>query len=45
MNKKEVLELRKKQTKDKASFSRVCGCYVDSGKTRSLQWGIPFIIR
>ena len=43
MNKKEVLELRKKQTKDKASFSRVCGCYVDSGKNKILTMGNTFL--
>lgn len=43
MNKKEVLELRRKQTKDKASFSRVCGCYVDSGKNKILTMGNTFL--
>lgn len=32
MDKKAVLELKKRFRKDDATFSRVCGCYVDSNK-------------
>ena len=30
MNKKEVLELKKRFKKDQATFTRLVGCYVDS---------------
>lgn len=30
MNKKEVLELKRRMKKDSCTFTRICGCYVDS---------------
>lgn len=32
MKRKDILELRKRLTKDKCSFTRVCGCFVNSEK-------------
>lgn len=34
MNKKEVLELKKRIKKDDASFTEIAGCYVDANKTK-----------
>lgn len=36
MNKKEVAEIKKKFTKTKCSFTRLCGCYVDAEKQKRL---------
>lgn len=34
MNKKEVLELKKRMKKDSCTFTRMCGCYVDGERNR-----------
>ena len=34
MNKKEVLELKKRMKKDSCTFTRMCGCYVDAKQNR-----------
>ena len=34
MNKKEVAEIKKRFTKTKCSFTRLCGCYVDAEKQK-----------
>ena len=36
MNKKEVAEIKKRITKTKCSFTRLCGCYVDAEKQKRL---------
>ena len=36
MNKKEVAEIKKRLTKTKCSFTRLCGCYVDAEKQKRL---------
>lgn len=36
MNKKEVAEIKKRFTKTKRSFTRLCGCYVDAEKQKRL---------
>lgn len=36
MNKKEVAEIKKRFTKTKCSFTRLCGCYVDAEKQKRL---------
>lgn len=36
MNKKEVTEIKKRFTKTKCSFTRLCGCYVDAEKQKRL---------
>lgn len=42
MNKKEVLELKKRFTKNGCSFTKLCGCYVDSEKNIVLRLSEPF---
>lgn len=34
MNKKEVLEIKKRFTKNACTFTRMCGCYIDGEKNR-----------
>ena len=34
MNKKEVLELKKRFNKDQATFTRLVGCYVDCNREK-----------
>lgn len=36
MNKKEVAEIKKRFTKTKCNFTRLCGCYVDAEKQKRL---------
>ena len=36
MNKKEISEIKKRFTKTKCSFTRLCGCYVDAEKQKRL---------
>lgn len=36
MNKKEISEIKKRFTKTKCSFTRLCGCYVDADKQKRL---------
>lgn len=43
MQKTEVNELKKRFTKEKASFSRLCGCYVDSAKNKIQMFNNSFI--
>lgn len=43
MNQKEVMELKKRFTKDGCSFPRVCGVYVDSNKNKQAAMNMPFL--
>ena len=43
MNKKEVLELKKRLKKDAATFTRVCGCYVDANHEKVCKFGNTFL--
>ena len=43
MNKKEVLELKKRFTKNGCSFTKLCGCYVDSEKNIVLRLSETFL--
>ena len=43
MNKKEVLELKKRFKKDAATFTRVCGCYVDANHEKVCKFGNTFL--
>ena len=36
MNKKEIAEIKKRFTKTKCSFTRLCGCYVDADKQKRM---------
>ena len=39
MNKKEVLELKRRFKKEAATFTRVCGCYVDGNHNKVCKFG------
>lgn len=43
MNKKEVLELKRRFKKDAATFTRVCGCYVDGSHNKVCKFGNTFL--
>jgi hypothetical protein len=43
MNKKEVLELKRRFKKDAATFTRLCGCYVDGNHNKLCKWGSTFL--
>lgn len=36
MNKKKIAEIKKRFTKTKCSFTRLCGCYVDADKQKRM---------
>ena len=43
MNKKEVLELKTRFKKEAATFTRVCGCYVDGNHNKVCKFGNTFL--
>lgn len=43
MNKKEILELKRRFKKDEASFSRLVGCYVDGNHNKICKFGSTFL--
>ena len=43
MNKKEVLELKKRFKKDQATFTRLVGCYVDCNREKICKFGSKFL--
>ena len=43
MNKKEVLELKKRFRKDQATFTRLVGCYVDCNREKICKFGGKFL--
>ena len=43
MNKKEVLELKRRFKKEDASFTRLCGCYVDGNRNKICKFGSKFL--
>lgn len=43
MNKKEVLELKRRFKKEAATFTRVCGCYVDENHNKVCKFGNTFL--
>lgn len=43
MNKKEVLELKKRFKKDQATFTRLVGCYVDCNREKICKFGGKFL--
>lgn len=43
MNKKEVLELKRRFKKEVATFTRVCGCYVDGNHNKVCKFGNTFL--
>ena len=43
MNKKEVLEVKRRFKKEAATFTRVCGCYVDGNHNKVCKFGNTFL--
>ncbi len=43
MKKKDVLELKRRLTKNDCTFSRICGCYVDVDKNIVTTFGETFL--
>lgn len=43
LNKKEVLELKRRMKKDSCTFTRICGCYVDSKRNRVTNFSKTFL--
>lgn len=43
MNKKEILELKRRLKKDEASFTRLVGCYVNGNKEKVYTFGTQFL--
>ena len=43
MNKKEVLELKRRLKKDQATFTRLVGCYVDCNHEKICKFGSKFL--
>ena len=43
MNKKEVLELKRRFKKEAATFTRVCGCYVEGNHNKVCKFGNTFL--
>ena len=43
MTKKDVLELKKRLKKDKCTFTKMCGCYVNSSKEKVLTFSETFL--
>lgn len=43
MNKKEVLELKRRFKKDEATFTRLVGCYVDGNRNKICKFGGKFL--
>lgn len=43
MNKKEILELKRRLKKDACTFTRMCGCYVDADHNKVTTFGETFL--
>lgn len=43
MNKKEVLEIKRRFKKEDCTFTRMCGCYVDAEKNKVVNFGQTFL--
>ena len=43
MNKKEVLELKRRFKKESVTFTHLCGCYVDGNHNKICKWGGKFL--
>jgi hypothetical protein len=43
MNKKEVLELKRRFKKESVTFTRLCGCYVDGNRNKICKWSSNFL--
>lgn len=43
MNKKDILELKRRLKKDACTFTRLCGCYVDADRNKVTSFGHTFL--
>lgn len=43
MNKKDVLEIKRRLKKEECTFTRMCGCYVDGERNRIVELGETFL--
>lgn len=43
MNKKEVMEIKRRLKKESCTFTRLCGCYVDAEKNKVVNFGQTFL--
>lgn len=43
MNKKNILELKRRLKKDSCTFTRLCGCYVDADRNKVTSFGETFL--
>jgi hypothetical protein len=43
MNKKEILELKRRFKKESATFTQLCGCYVDGNRNKLCKWSGKFL--
>ena len=43
MNKKDILEIKRRFKKDACTFTRMCGCYVDADRKKVLTFGETFL--
>lgn len=43
MNKKDILELKRRLKKDSCTFTRLCGCYVDADRNKVTSFGETFL--
>ena len=43
MNKKDILELKRRFKKDACTFTRLCGCYVDADHNKVTSFGETFL--
>ena len=43
MNKKEIMEIKRRFKKESCTFTRMCGCYVDAEKNKIVDFGQTFL--
>ena len=43
MNKKDILELKRRMKKEACTFTRLCGCYVDAARNKVTTFGETFL--
>lgn len=43
MNKKDIMELKRRFKKDSCTFTRLCGCYVDADRNKVVSFGETFL--
>ena len=43
MNKKDIMEIKRRFKKESCTFTRMCGCYVDAEKNKVVKFGQTFL--